>query len=543
MEITKFGLKNFRVFKEYFDFDLAPIMVLTGPNNSGKSSLTKALLLLKDNEDMINGGDDGEISTKLNYFKGEHELGNHKLTVNTKDENTIFSFTFFLEYKFLISINNEGISIGHYLFTTENNDFIIFHSEEEITINVQYIIKYFIDKITHHQSAGLNTILDSNINLKKINKLIARLKYFEKDIHTINVDLIGGSIQFKYHNQSISFEKNLEKGIYSSKYFDHDVYYEDFGTTRQENLVFLFFRLTSIKLTKEEILFLLPTSTDMWDLDDKFFQFSDIIYVNTIKEPLKRAYSKNDSSVIKTIIMDGIEGHKGDIVDEDNNASKYQILTRRKPSLIDDARFEFLEKWAEEINQFERKWLKEFEIGEELSYGYDEENDIFFLKVDNKSLLEYGLGLSSVIRILLAIGFKKNCINKKQSDDIFLLSFPVTMIIEEPETGLHPAFQSKMAEMLVDIQKTFKMNLIIETHSEYFIRKLQYLTATKEINPGDAVIYYFNNPKKVPENEEQIKKITISKDGSLSDNFGPGFIDEAANLKFDLLRLAKNQKN
>jgi AAA15 family ATPase/GTPase len=45
MNITKFGLSNFRVFKEHFDFELAPIMVLTGPNNSGKSSLTKALLL------------------------------------------------------------------------------------------------------------------------------------------------------------------------------------------------------------------------------------------------------------------------------------------------------------------------------------------------------------------------------------------------------------------------------------------------------------------------------------------------------------------
>jgi AAA15 family ATPase/GTPase len=54
MEITKFGLQNFRIFKEHFDFELAPIMVLTGPNNSGKSSLSKALLLLKENEDVIN---------------------------------------------------------------------------------------------------------------------------------------------------------------------------------------------------------------------------------------------------------------------------------------------------------------------------------------------------------------------------------------------------------------------------------------------------------------------------------------------------------
>jgi len=44
-----FGLENFRVFKDYTWFDFAPITILTGPNSSGKSSLNKALLLLKDN--------------------------------------------------------------------------------------------------------------------------------------------------------------------------------------------------------------------------------------------------------------------------------------------------------------------------------------------------------------------------------------------------------------------------------------------------------------------------------------------------------------
>jgi len=46
-----FGLENFRVFKDYTWFDFAPITILTGPNNSGKSSLLKAFLLLKDNFD------------------------------------------------------------------------------------------------------------------------------------------------------------------------------------------------------------------------------------------------------------------------------------------------------------------------------------------------------------------------------------------------------------------------------------------------------------------------------------------------------------
>lgn len=46
MSLQKIGLKNFRVFKEQTDFALAPITVFTGPNNSGKSTAIKALILL-----------------------------------------------------------------------------------------------------------------------------------------------------------------------------------------------------------------------------------------------------------------------------------------------------------------------------------------------------------------------------------------------------------------------------------------------------------------------------------------------------------------
>ena len=45
---TKFGLKNFRVFDDKgITFDLKPITILTGENSSGKSSLVKAMLIMR----------------------------------------------------------------------------------------------------------------------------------------------------------------------------------------------------------------------------------------------------------------------------------------------------------------------------------------------------------------------------------------------------------------------------------------------------------------------------------------------------------------
>ena len=60
--IKKIGIQNFRIFKEFTEFELKPITILTGTNNSGKSSFTKLLLLL-------NNG-----VSKLDFNNGLHNL-------------------------------------------------------------------------------------------------------------------------------------------------------------------------------------------------------------------------------------------------------------------------------------------------------------------------------------------------------------------------------------------------------------------------------------------------------------------------------------
>ena len=75
--ISKFGVGNFKVFRELNEFQLAPITILTGTNNSGKSSLIKALLLLK-NSYLKNG------MNELEFMDSEHKLGSFKEVLNNK---------------------------------------------------------------------------------------------------------------------------------------------------------------------------------------------------------------------------------------------------------------------------------------------------------------------------------------------------------------------------------------------------------------------------------------------------------------------------
>ncbi len=117
------------------------------------------------------------------------------------------------------------------------------------------------------------------------------------------------------------------------------------------------------------------------------------------------------------------------------------------------------------------------------------------------------------------------------------------MCIEEPETNLHPALQSKMADMFVEAYRRFNIQFVIETHSEYFIRKLQYLTAKADITTDFTQLYYFYHPDKIPPGEEQVKKINIEEDGSLTDDFGTGFFDEADKIAMSIWNMASSQKN
>ena len=165
------------------------------------------------------------------------------------------------------------------------------------------------------------------------------------------------------------------------------------------------------------------------------------------------------------------------------------------------------------------------------------ENFVSIVSLEKKgkkvALHNLGYGYSQIIPIILKV---TTMANNRRSKNI--------LIIEEPEANLHPNLQSKLADVLKTSLDYFpNIQFVIETHSEYLIRKLQYLTAKKELQPEQSAIYYFNADKYVSRDETKVKKIEITSTGNLTDTFGPGFYDEATQLKFDLMKINKEQNN
>ena len=95
--------------------------------------------------------------------------------------------------------------------------------------------------------------------------------------------------------------------------------------------------------------------------------------------------------------------------------------------------------------------------------------------------------------------------------------------------------------MLVDANKQYGIHFLVESHSEYFIRKLQLLVSQKEIESKDISLLYVN-PASRPSYLPVISDIGLETDGTLKNEFGTGFFDESLRLSRELFN-PKTEEN
>lgn len=144
---------------------------------------------------------------------------------------------------------------------------------------------------------------------------------------------------------------------------------------------------------------------------------------------------------------------------------------------------------------------------------------------------DLGMGAIQVVVLLmqLAVLLKKARGAGRATSYVFL---------EEPELNLHPNFQSRLADLFLSVstESGGRIRLVVETHSEYLVRKTQVLTAqaqaksssSGQVSRAPFRVYYF--PEKEPPYQMRYRP-----DGKFENEFGKGFFDEASNLAFDLL--------
>ena len=71
--------------------------------------------------------------------------------------------------------------------------------------------------------------------------------------------------------------------------------------------------------------------------------------------------------------------------------------------------------------------------------------------------------------------------------------------MEQPEIGLHPSAQAALADVMIDAVKSREngkdrnIQLIIESHSEHFLRRLQRRIAEDAVSQDKVSVYFANN--------------------------------------------------
>lgn len=177
------------------------------------------------------------------------------------------------------------------------------------------------------------------------------------------------------------------------------------------------------------------------------------------------------------------------------------------------------EKSINILNDFHSA-IQELGIAEEIKLETNSSMPVSELKVKKagtwNSIVDVGYGVGLQVPILL------QAIICNYNKSIH------TLIIEQPEIHLHPALHSKFIDILIKYSGETK--LIIETHSEHIIRKLQVLVKDELIDTNETNIYYFKNET----GSFDITEHKILEDGHLEPPFPKGFYDNSYELSKEL---------
>ena len=65
-----------------------------------------------------------------------------------------------------------------------------------------------------------------------------------------------------------------------------------------------------------------------------------------------------------------------------------------------------------------------------------------------------------------------------------------TVLMEQPEIHLHPAVQSGLADVMLSVAKARGVQIIVESHSEHLMRRLQRRVAEEEASSEDVRLYF-----------------------------------------------------
>lgn len=533
------AFKHFRKFEDFPKLDFNDITFVVGKNNSGKSTFVKAFVMV------YNYLKSGNLK-QLDLNQGSVEL----LNIVTFDRALCKTMSE-RENKEYIPITLKLGNYEFYLNVTGKKDSTIL---DVATFKITDTSSFFtveIDPQKEHAIISYN--YRETIENDALNEAIQQKQVLEQALMSITDELSKDSIDIKSRIEKLS--KNIENlkdaktEIETSFTVEADYSGNDFTQLFDDLFTELevqyWIENPNVELIEESQV----NNIEESDVTEEISQNEEVIESDEeeVFSDLRYYYiNRNNFKNFSDQFLSFTNSSKVFYLPATLNKQSALLSIRDKNNDLADVVHKYYQLGLQGdpiISGFVKEWIKEFQIGTDLKIelingeAYDitlKENEVFI------PLADKGMGSIQAVLLILRLAsviYYKDQESKKSKFNYFV-------IVEEPELNLHPALQSKLCDLFFEVYDKYKVKFIIETHSEYIIRRSQVMNATKEyaldsddINPTPFSTIYFNS-----ESDVVAYSMNYQPDGTFENAFGNGFFDASSSSTLELIRL-KRQKN
>ena len=530
--MRQIGFKNFRRFENFPSMELSPITIFVGENNAGKSTVVKGILALSD---FLNSWRSTEFENNIIEFKNAKGKKRKDLIVDILKNQKFYFNTSYLAH------------IGTFKRAIYNK------SKENI-------ITFFTS--LGYKDIEIEVVGDKN-DEETVSGIISKVKvvYNMYNVH-LSFDLLNdkATVDFLPITKHIDIEgypKKMRKGI--EEYFNSFTKPITISTKISNNLRIYLPELISLlvdsvatainatlnpeKMAKEVDSEIMNSPTPIENLSADEVAFLQK-YIRCISAPT--AYSRTEklyfrfpdsNFFMRSLDIEYLYAHAvtQTVIYSAKDTNDYLSRTIHEYASISHQAHK---------KEFITKWMKIFGIGIDfhISSVGGEAHIVHITNSDGEevNLADKGMGSIQLMVLLFRLAItlpSKELTKERKTIDFRIPRVNKVIIIEEPEQNLHPMLQSKLADLLYELNAEYGYRFIIETHSEYLIRKTQVIVKENfndekhPLKENPFKVFYFNSL----ESDMPYYEIIYQKDGSFSNDFGKGFFDEASNLAFEIL--------
>jgi len=538
MNIKSFEVWNFKSIEYSGKIKFPKIAILIGHNSSGKSSIVQALLLMKQTFE----AEEPSIPLVLN---GPHiQLGEFADFIHEKKISRPFAIKFiFEEYEkppYECEVCQKGYKLkGWFLKHVkeahpkywESKQFDIIEEKYHQPVSSSLKFQYAYDPET--KAIILKEIeLEKPRPVKGLNIDILKIEHLRK--HTIRIKAItknGTNI----YTKSLKLPQKTEHFDHNSmadliKYITNRAYY-----LPSHSKVF-----EQISLTEKDFGnvfdFEYPEKIDF--RGHPFHWYNPIQLPRSLNEEQKIALAIESGLYTLSYFLEGriqdierfLQGmqHVGPLR---NWPERIYFGTGGKPTSV-GVRGEFTQEifWIDKKVGHEKlikdinNWLARLKLNIELEVFSLGVGEIYQLKVKENDLsvniADVGFGLSQILPIItecinysLGVSSKHKEIRNRLYNPFDFEEREVNniLITEQPEIHLNPRIQAELGDFFIHIAKPEK-SLLIETHSEHIVSRIQRRVSDGTLKPEDVIIYFISKHG----TKSKIDEISISDKGQFS---------------------------